>query len=188
MSSMEPGVQFENFDDESVFSKHLAAACDFESQNFVLDFDGTKAESVFDLEKEDIASLLTKRKSQLASGEKLQTRWINIWKPESQRGIVKCLAHHYGFSPRLLSSMCCGPLKPVPTGSYGRQHRTMHEMLQRVQKREKKEAGSPEKGDVESIETIQTPTYNPRILDLNHYRIVDEVWHFASVDWGSKCS
>lgn len=28
---------------------------------------------------------------------------------------------------------------------------------------------------------------NDRPLDLNHYRIVDEVWHFCSVDWGSKC-
>lgn len=24
-------------------------------------------------------------------------------------------------------------------------------------------------------------------LDLNHYRMVNEVWHYSSVDWGHKC-
>lgn len=24
-------------------------------------------------------------------------------------------------------------------------------------------------------------------LDLNYYRLVNEVWHFCSVDWGSRC-
>lgn len=25
------------------------------------------------------------------------------------------------------------------------------------------------------------------LLDLNHYQIVDDVWHFSSVDMGSNC-
>ena len=24
-------------------------------------------------------------------------------------------------------------------------------------------------------------------LDINHYQIVDDVWHFSSVDWGRNC-
>lgn len=24
-------------------------------------------------------------------------------------------------------------------------------------------------------------------IDLNFYRLVNEVWHFCSVDWGSRC-
>ena len=25
------------------------------------------------------------------------------------------------------------------------------------------------------------------MLDLNHYKMVNEVWHFYSVDWGTNC-
>ena len=29
--------------------------------------------------------------------------------------------------------------------------------------------------------------YFDPVSDLNHYRLVNEVWHFSSVDWGEKC-
>jgi hypothetical protein len=41
--------------------------------------------------------------------------------------------------------------------------------------------------DIESVDTPATPAYSHMTLDINHYRIVDEVWHFASIDWGHRC-
>ena len=40
--------------------------------------------------------------------------------------------------------------------------------------------------DPEALEMEETRDHDEP-LDLNHYRIVDEVWHFCSVDWGSRC-
>jgi len=42
-------------------------------------------------------------------------------------------------------------------------------------------SSDPEAHEMEESRRDNSP------LDLNHYRIVDEVWHFCSVDWGSKC-
>lgn len=39
--------------------------------------------------------------------------------------------------------------------------------------------------DPETLEMKSSDHDKP--LNLNHYRIVDEVWHFCSVDWGFKC-
>ena len=32
---------------------------------------------------------------------------------------------------------------------------------------------------------VPTSLHPPR-LDLSHYKMVEEVWHYCSVDWGSK--
>ena len=37
------------------------------------------------------------------------------------------------------------------------------------------------------IELTGSPSLNQGVLDLNHYRIVNDVWHFFSVDWGHNC-
>lgn len=31
------------------------------------------------------------------------------------------------------------------------------------------------------------PATESQAIDLNHYTIVNEVWHYASVDWGHRC-
>jgi hypothetical protein len=31
------------------------------------------------------------------------------------------------------------------------------------------------------------PKDSTKMLDLNHYLIIDEVWHYSSVDMGKKC-
>lgn len=28
----------------------------------------------------------------------------------------------------------------------------------------------------------------PNMPDLSHYRLVEEVWHYCSVDWSNKCT
>ena len=30
-------------------------------------------------------------------------------------------------------------------------------------------------------------TFGPPMLDLSHYKLVEEVWHYCSVDWSDKC-
>ena len=41
--------------------------------------------------------------------------------------------------------------------------------------------------DLEKEGTAGQTTTNPPILDLSHYKLVEEVWHYCSVDWSDKC-
>ena len=87
--------------------------------------------------------------------------------------------------------MRCEPLKPVPVPT--RHHSRISELWN---------ANHDHSDDQETEKSLQTrvmdlegyldkPVGRSRRtgpLDLNHYRIVNEVWHFASVDWGHKCT
>lgn len=42
-------------------------------------------------------------------------------------------------------------------------------------------------GDIEGHHELTEFESRSGELDLNYYRLVDEVWHFCSVDWGSRC-
>ncbi len=39
----------------------------------------------------------------------------------------------------------------------------------------------------ESPSQSPDPTYQDDLFDLNHYKLVDELWHYTSVDTGRKC-
>ena len=41
--------------------------------------------------------------------------------------------------------------------------------------------------DIEAHEMVNASRSKASGLDLNHYRVVNEVWHYCSVDWGSRC-
>lgn len=42
-------------------------------------------------------------------------------------------------------------------------------------------------GDIEGLHELREFESRAGELDLNYYRLVNEVWHFCSVDWGSRC-
>ena len=94
--------------------------------------------------------------------------------------------------------MCCDPLrpepaiKPVPQVSRVRQalNKRSREAYQRSQLEAQNQAHTLSKleSDVESQEMKANPNSAAMRLDLNHYRIVNEIWHFISVDWGHRCT
>ena len=78
--------------------------------------------------------------------------------------------------------MACEPLKPALVVHEERPSRT-RALVQTFRDRKSTDTHS---SDPEAVEMVE-PHKNDGDLDLNHYRIIDEVWHFCSVDWGSKC-
>ncbi len=78
--------------------------------------------------------------------------------------------------------MGCEPLTPalvVPEESLSRRQAIYKAYKER--KSMDTHSSDPEAHEMEESHKTDEP------LDLNHYRIVDEVWHYCSVDWGSKC-
>lgn len=46
-------------------------------------------------------------------------------------------------------------------------------------------SGERSSRDIEMIGANSEP--DAAMIDLNYYRLIDNVWHFSSVDWGAKC-
>lgn len=82
--------------------------------------------------------------------------------------------------------MCTDHDRPVPAVVEYKQQRssfgTVHSPLATGFKSEESHSK-----DIESLE--MNVASKPRVgeLDLNYYHLVNEVWHFCSVDWGSRC-
>jgi len=95
------------------------------------------------------------------------------------------LANRYGFSPRLAGLMCSKIDTPEPAVAEPRRsglRQMMH--TQRRLERKSVESGTT---DGESHELSATPFLHPNTRYFNHWRLVNEVWYYCSVDWGSKC-
>jgi hypothetical protein len=88
--------------------------------------------------------------------------------------------------------MCCDPLKPiVPIPEPVRSRR--QEFFQSARERMEPKSNSPNSHPIKDIDLEGNVKMTDEVevragtLDLNHYRIVDEVWHFCSTDWGLRC-
>ena len=106
---------------------------------------------------------------------------------------TQLIADRYGFSPRLKASMCCDPLKPDAVATHNTGQSRAHPVFHpRTARRDRKQAAAgfqqqSLKDDPETYEMEQETTVSEGLLDLNHYRIANDVWHFMSVDWGYQC-
>ncbi len=102
----------------------------------------------------------------------------NIWAPHQQQGIVKLLADHYNFSPRLQAIICTSPPKSKPqdktTGGVGRIRRNLYR-----------------KDDIEVATTgmsIDLPRYpeNSSYNDMSHYTLAKQIINYQSYDAGPR--
>ncbi|MCJ1478643.1 hypothetical protein MMC13_007324 [Lambiella insularis] len=166
MSSGEGTVAFEDFDSKSVFRKCQAAILSKETRNFVLEFNNADAYCALDVDSAGVRQLLDS----------------------------KTIAEHYSFSPRLLGLMRCTPLTPVlvpstlPHGRLDFWHSSKgHVSIRHADARDAEKVIQDKSLDLEGHhDGDKHPATESQAIDLNHYTIVNEVWHYASVDWGHK--
>jgi len=160
---------FHSMDNPAVLQQSMQALAAPTSRNFVLDFGDEHAHVAFDLEPPTIETLLRSTRQ-----DTLSTRWINLWYPFHQRSVLEVLGQHYDFSPRLLALMCADPRRPTRTtdlASYAIAAEHGHAL-----------------SDLESGSSSTTSTGRQRshstMRRRNLYDIVDEVWHYSSIDQG----
>ncbi|MCJ1389178.1 hypothetical protein MMC18_002033 [Xylographa bjoerkii] len=181
LSSSEDSGIFKDFDSKLVFERCEAAVLSNDTKNFVLEFENRSAQCALNVDLEGIKKVCSSERT-----GKLSTRWINIWAPETQRESLVAIATHYGFSPRLLGLMKCKPLTPqiVPITT----HHNRRDFWHTPKPRPDLEKTFQEKSiDIErDHEIVESPSTQSEAIDLSHYTIVNEVWHYASVDWGNK--
>ncbi|KAJ4354379.1 uncharacterized protein N0V89_006115 [Didymosphaeria variabile] len=178
---------FRNFDDERNFDLFDRQTRNPHSNNFIIDFGDDDAYCAFDLGSHSVSRLLSAPRP-----ANLHTRWINVWVPHLQKDVLHVLAKHYDFSPRLLGLMCSDPLSPRSSALHESQSsNTLESIRSRKSHRSRKSAASKEKEGFDSEESIgMTEMMHSTQLDmvrgLSHYHIVNEVWHWSTVDWGRR--
>ncbi|KAI9754650.1 MAG: hypothetical protein M4579_004613 [Chaenotheca gracillima] len=178
-----PLKEFEDLDTDEVFLRHQKLLQQPEVDNFVVDFGKDKAQSVFDVPEDQWESLIGAERP-----PETNTRWISIWGPDSQQSIVKHLGKQFGFSPRLLGIMRSE--HPKPPSEAAAEESRFHRYRMKYHNRSRVDQSTVlENGDIEmraaSMDT-QSSRNQPKELDISHYKLVDEVWHFSSVDWGER--
>ncbi|KAK3203703.1 hypothetical protein GRF29_106g386842 [Pseudopithomyces chartarum] len=178
---------FRDFDNTRNFDLFDRQTRNPRSSNFVVDFGDDDAYCAFDLGADSISRLLSAQRP-----GNLHTRWINLWVPYMQKDVLHVLAKHYDFSPRLLGMMCSEPLAPRSSslrkkqsentlGSGGSARSRKSQRSRRSAENEKEDFDSEESiGMTEMMHSTQLDM----VRDLSHYHIVDEVWHWSTVDWG----
>ncbi|KAK4993970.1 hypothetical protein LTR50_000186 [Elasticomyces elasticus] len=168
---------FEDLDDTAVLDRFQRILERPETRNFVVGFADDQVRVASDLDLDVFKDLL-----HLPRSEGLTTRWINIWHPFQHVPFIEAIAKSYDFSPRLLALMCSDPqgVRPPlaalpcaqPTSSTSTQNSapSIREHVD-LEKGTMASKGS----SISSLDAVRSG---------NLYDIVDEVWHYSSVDWG----
>ncbi|KAF2657488.1 hypothetical protein K491DRAFT_626337 [Lophiostoma macrostomum CBS 122681] len=178
---------FRNFDVERNYDIFDRQTRNPSSTNFCMDFGDDDAWCAFDLASDSISRLL-----QSPRPPRLHTRWINLWMPYNQKDTLHALAKYYDFSPRLLGLMCSDPVPPKPKPLQAKQSSATLRSRRSAKSHKSQEShGSSKQTSLDSEESIgmtdlMQSTQLEMVRDLSHYHIVNDVWHWSSVDWGRR--
>ncbi|KAJ4323055.1 hypothetical protein N0V94_002079 [Neodidymelliopsis sp. IMI 364377] len=182
---------FRNFDLEKNFDLFDRQTRNPKTTNFCLDFGEDEAFCAFDL-----ASFSYSRLLESPRPPHLHTRWINIWQPYNQKDTLRLIGQHYDFSPRLLGMMCSDPVPPrLGSSSLDKSVSTLRSRLSHHSKHSKssskKSKSGSNKDTIGSEESVgmtemMHSTQLEMVRDLTHYQIVEDVWHWSTVDWGRR--
>ncbi|EGP91748.1 unnamed protein product [Zymoseptoria tritici ST99CH_3D1] len=171
---------FRSLDDPDCIDYLLNAAQSSERENFVLDFSDRAAYCAFDLAQDSFAALLDAERPAA-----LSTRWVNIWRPFQHSAVIELLARRYDFSPRLLALMCSDPKAP----RHSQSRTTLSKSTQkRGWGRRSPASSAPAENeyfiDQDELSAHSTISSKDSSFQGNLYKIVDDIWHYSSIDLG----
>ncbi|RAR11167.1 adp-ribosylation factor protein [Stemphylium lycopersici] len=185
---------FRNFDSERNFDLFDRQTRDPRSNNFCIDFGEENAFCAFDLGAHSYDKLLNAPRP-----TELHTRWINIWMPYNQKDLIRTLASHFDFTPRLMGMMMSDPVPPRNGVSLRtkKSSSTLRSLMSHkshgsgkpnsIQERAKQ--ANEEALDAESsigMTSLMQSTQLEMVRDMSHYQLVNDVWHWSTVDQGRR--
>lgn len=181
MASVANFPGFRNLDDCNVYHKYDEALQQAETLNLAVEFDETNAYAALDLGLSSLAQFLENRKPRGT-----RSRWVSIWGPERQKDRIQKIAALYEFSPRLLGIICTDHSTPLHVDDGSRESDVSTWRSHKSKFAGHNSTGSHSQDPENHGQNIHLIS-DASTLDLNHYNIVNEVWHYCSVDWGSRC-
>jgi hypothetical protein len=186
---------FRDFDSERNFDLFDRQTREHRTSNFCVDFGEDDAFCAFDLDYQAYEKLLKSPRP-----TELHTRWINIWMPYDQKDLIRTLASHFDFTPRLLGMMKSDPVPPRNNSSLRnkkssstlrsvfshKSHTSNKSNSIREKARQANEAALDSESSIGLTEMMHS-TQLELVRDLSHYQLVDDVWHWSTVDQGRRC-
>ena len=171
---------FHDIDVQTGFEACFSSFNDPSTRNFAVEFDAEHASCAVDLGKEDVSSILDS-----STDASRPCRWINLWGwDEGHRSIVELLAERYDVSPRLTHLLCpqrLGQPSSDRTRSMEKHHGN-HQIPDLA----------PQAIDASDLEKAAYSESDSELRHLSHDHfstvgdVVNEFWHFCSVDWGRR--
>jgi hypothetical protein len=171
-------VNFQSLDDPEIAGSLIGRTQDASTSNFVLDFGEDGAYVAFDLTDPTVEDLMESDRP-----DSLNARWINIWYPQRQKQMIETLARIYDFSPRLLGLMCSDPMQPQTPAPSQRPSRK----ARRFWNKSSQASSSAEDDSAKCSDELSehySITSHESSQGGNIYRIVNDLWHYSSIDFG----
>ncbi|KAH9210573.1 hypothetical protein DL95DRAFT_370770 [Leptodontidium sp. 2 PMI_412] len=169
--TMENDGQFADFDDKHTFEESERRAALESTTNFVVQFGEEGAEIAFNYQADGIETLLKG-----SPPAERPVRWINIWAPHQQKGIINLLGKHYKFSPRLLAIIGSDPPE-----SKAQQNKPLGRFKAKLYRKDDIEVAT--KGM-----SVDLPNYPRKSAhsDISHYALARQMINYQSHDVGAQ--
>lgn len=173
-----PGWQ--NLDEPAGFKSCLTRLKTTQGQNFAVRLSAERATCALDVSKNDIDHLFQIQDRECHEHE---TRWLNFWDGETQRDAITTIVKRYGVSRRLASLMYARRAQDLeaPSSHERTNPAGQSSSASFLQSRNRKD--DLEKGHSQDI-TERTPPRTTKPPGFGD--VVDNLWHFCSVDRGPQ--
>ncbi|OAP63674.1 hypothetical protein AYL99_02901 [Fonsecaea erecta] len=179
-----------NLDNDAVFNACETRLQQANTENFIVSFDSTEAKCAVDVGRDAALEWLLQPEERPRG----QALWMNFWASESQKPIIEEVARKYDLSPRLAGLLCQAITSPssqakqrdastTTTGSD-----TARSSSSAPRKSPRTQAADVEKGvPLQSTPLQHQQAFEPRDTEgLSFHRVVRNLWHFCSVDFGRR--
>ncbi|KAF2159114.1 hypothetical protein M409DRAFT_71241 [Zasmidium cellare ATCC 36951] len=175
-------AKFRSLDNPSNINHLMDSVRSTTTNNFILDFSDDAAWAAFDLSKSSIAALFNADRPDV-----LNTRWLNIWYPFQHRPLLELLARRYDFSPRLLALMSSDPKLPRKTASRASPRKPDQSKFKKFWSRRSSWSEDNEAlADIDEMSEQTSISSVDSVVRGNLYRIAENLWHYASIDFGRQ--
>jgi Mg2+ and Co2+ transporter CorA len=167
----------QDLDKEATYRSALSKIASAESNNFAVYFDHDQALAATDLKHNGLDKWIQDHES------KPGTKWVHFWADQTQRPLIEAFASRYDISPRLIGLLCPQtsvslPPKQPSSAQMLNGHLCSPSPRHRVTNDVESMAGTVEMG------APQSSMSGPK--DITFGDVVNDLWHFHSVDWGQK--
>ncbi|KIW87678.1 uncharacterized protein Z519_11652 [Cladophialophora bantiana CBS 173.52] len=176
-----------NLDDDAAFDECEGRLKQARTENFIVSFDSTEAKCAVDVGREVALEWL-----QADRRNANQALWLNFWASESQKPIIQDVAKKYDLSPRLAGLLCQAITSPSPSKSVAstdsdtsRSSTSGQPKTPRTQTTDV-EKGVPLHNTAFPQQLLQQPADSGELDGLTFHRVVRNLWHFCSVDFGRR--
>lgn len=116
--------------------------------------------------------------------------------PYNQKDLLKVLGQHFDFTPRLLGMMMSDPCPPRSQSASMRNKKSESTLRSRFSGKSSRshearvkavhQTGRDSEESIGMTELMHS-TQLEMVQDLSHYQLVNDVWHWSTVDWGRRC-